>query len=705
MGLRRLGQPQPFDFATLKGQARALAQAPYKSHKRVLPGRLEGLDWDQYQSIGYRQDHALWADQPGKFQAKFFHLGLYFHSPVRMFDVVDGKAQELAYDGAAFNYGKSGIKDGELPADLGFAGFRLNTRKDTDRDFAAFLGASYFRAVGKEGQYGQSARGLAIDTGMGKPEEFPDFIAYYLEQPSVDSETIVVYGLLDSPSVAGAYRFAITNGDVLLMDIDSALYPRKAIERLGIAPCTSMYQVGENDRRMGWDWRPEIHDTDGLSLWTGAGEWIWQLLNPRNLRFNMFVDRNPRGFGLLQRDRNFDHYQDDGVFYEAPVPVGGAEGRMGRGSVQLVEIPTVDETFDNIVAFWNPKEKPQPGQELLVGYRLYWGAEPPARPPLAHCVASRTGLGGVVGKREYFSWRFAVDFEGGELAGLIDKAQVEAVVEASRGRVEIVSARPLREINGYRAMFDLVPPEGSTEQIDIRLFLRSGGKTLTETWLYQYTPPPVRCAGAHAVLRGVGFAGLAALHLQRPEPKQRQKLVSCGEAGWARLRGRCKYPSGAGPAAGGCAFGRLRSSASQAKRPHPCSSVAASMRLIALGVRSVFRRRTDLTFIRYLTDVSTKVDTHQQLRDCVRGGAVSECGVSAAWMRLPSTGTYLQRPRTPTPPRHSTECPLLPLLRLEAGAGLQALQKHPYSGRGACAGSIRPSPRVIFLNSARLTDT
>jgi len=156
-----------------------------------------------------------------------------------------------------------------------------------------------------------------------------------------------------------------------------------------------------------------------------------------------------------------------------------------------VEIPTVDETFDNIVAFWNPKEKPQPGQELLVGYRLFWGAEPPARTPLAHCVATHTGLGGVVGKkREYFSWRFAVDFEGGELASLIDKGEVEAVVEASRGRVEIVSARPLREIKGYRAMFDLVPPEGSTEQIDIRLYLRSGGKPLTETWLCQYTPPP-----------------------------------------------------------------------------------------------------------------------------------------------------------------------------------------------------------------------
>ncbi|WP_313161002.1 glucan biosynthesis protein D, partial [Stenotrophomonas sp.] len=317
VGLRRLGKPQPFDFASLKGQARALSQAAYQSHKRTLPGPLEALDWDQYQSIRYRQDHALWADQPGRYQAKFFHLGLYFHSPVRMYDVVDGTAQELAYDPAAFDYGKSGLKGSHLPPDLGFAGFRLNTRQDTDRDFAAFLGASYFRAVGREGQYGQSARGLAIDTGMGRPEEFPDFIAYYLEQPAADSNTLVVYALLDSPSVAGAYRFAITNGDVLLMDIDCALYPRKAIERLGIAPCTSMYQVGENDRRMAWDWRPEIHDTDGLSMWTGAGEWIWRpLCNPAQLRFNMFVDNNPRGFGLLQRDRNFDHYQDDGVFYE-----------------------------------------------------------------------------------------------------------------------------------------------------------------------------------------------------------------------------------------------------------------------------------------------------------------------------------------------------------------------------------------------------
>ncbi|MFT4257397.1 MAG: glucan biosynthesis protein D [Pseudoxanthomonas sp.] len=494
-GLRHLGQPQPFDYAWLKGQARGLAAAEYRTRDRALPPAVAALDWDQHQSIRYRQEHALWADTPGKFQAKFFHLGMYQHLPVRMYDVRNGMAQELAYDPAAFDYGSSGLQHASLPKDLGFAGFRLNPRSEPGHDLAAFLGASYFRAVGKDKQYGLSARGLAIDTGLNRAEEFPDFIAWYLEQPAADSDTVVVYGLLDSPSIAGAYRFAITPGDVLLMDIDCALYPRKEIERLGIAPGTSMYQTGENDRRMAHDWRPEIHDSDGLQLWTGGGEWLWRpLCNPPQLRFNMFIDENPRGFGLLQRDRDFGHYQDDGVYYERrPDLWVEPKHGWGKGSVQLVEIPTIDETFDNIVAFWNPEAKPQPGEELLFGYRLYWGAQPPSQPPLAQCIATRTGLGGVVGqKRTHFSQRFAVDFAGGELAALARQpdAEVEAVLQLSRGKTEIVSARPQFQIDGYRAMFDVVPPDDSSEQIDIRLYLRHGDKALTETWLYQWTPPP-----------------------------------------------------------------------------------------------------------------------------------------------------------------------------------------------------------------------
>jgi glucans biosynthesis protein len=225
----------------------------------------------------------------------------------------------------------------------------------------------------------------------------------------------------------------------------------------------------------------------------GAGEWLWRPLgNPATLRFNAFADQNPRGFGLLQRDRNFEHYQDDGVFYDKrPSLWVQPKAGWGVGSVQLVEIPTVDETFDNIVAFWNPAEKPQAGQELLFSYRLTWAAEPPVQPPLARCVATRTGLGGVVGqKRKEYALRFAVDFAGGDLAMLDPSVKVEAIVTASRGRIALVSARPLASVKGVRAMFDIIPGE-DTSPIALRLFLRAGTQALSETWLYEWSPPPV----------------------------------------------------------------------------------------------------------------------------------------------------------------------------------------------------------------------
>ena len=504
-GLKPLGQPAPFNFDVLKNQAKTLAAKEYVAPRDTLPPPIAKMDWDQWQAIRFKNDHALWNDQKLLFLAKFFHLGFTIKTPVRMFEVANGHAQELAYDLAMFDYAKSGVDPKTLPADLGFAGFRLNFHTDWERDVAAFQGASYFRAVGGEKQYGQSARGLAINCGMPEPEEFPNFIAYYLERPAKDVGSVIVYGLLDSPSMSGAYRFLMTPGDTFLMDIDAALYPRRVVERLGLAPLTSMYQFGENDRRAQNDWRPEIHDTDGLQMHTGSGEWIWRpLVNPPGVRVNAFADDNPRGFGLFQRDRNFDHYQDDGVFYDRRPsvwvePKPGVDGRgWGKGTVKLVEIPTEDETFDNIVAFWDPEQKPQPGSELLLGYKLHWGGKPPVTPKLATVHATRTGLGGIVGQpRKYFSWRFAVDFAGGDFGLLGENPKVEPVIQASRGEVEITSARPLFEVDGvntggWRAMFDLKPVDESPEPVDLRMFLRCNGQPLTETWMYQWTPPDRR---------------------------------------------------------------------------------------------------------------------------------------------------------------------------------------------------------------------
>jgi periplasmic glucans biosynthesis protein len=491
------GKPQPFDFAWLKGQARWRAGNPYRQAKNVVPRVLTELDYDRYQSIRFRRDRALWFGQDLDFQIRFFHLGRTFSSPVQMHEIVNGQARPIRYDPAMFDLSESGVSPRALPRELGFAGFRVNFHTDWDSDVAAFLGASYFRAVGGEKQYGLSARGLALDTGFDRPEEFPTFEAFWLERPDRATSRLTVYALMDSPSIAGAYRFDIVPGPTLTMDVDAALYPRRTIERLGIAPLTSMFLCGENDRRVADDWRPEIHDSDGLAIWTGSGERIWRpLLNPPGVRVNSYLDENPRGFGLLQRDRQFAHYQDDGAYYDrrpsAWIEPKASAGRgWGKGAVQLVEIPTPDETHDNIVAFWNPTDKPQPGQELLFDYRIHWGARPPVEPTLGQVVATRTGVGGTVGqKRKYFSWRFTVDFEGPQFATLGKGAKVDAVASASRGAVEIVLAHPQVEIRGYRAVFDVRPTDDSVEPIDLRLFLRFGHVALTETWVYQWTPPP-----------------------------------------------------------------------------------------------------------------------------------------------------------------------------------------------------------------------
>ncbi|GAC1630422.1 MAG: glucan biosynthesis protein D [Nevskia sp.] len=489
-----LGKAQPFDYAWLKAQARALAGVAYLAPTTKLPEALRDLDYDRYQMIRYRADRALWADDDLQFQVRLFHAGLFFNQPVRVHEVVNGIAQELAYDPKLFDFGKSGVRADRLPKDFGFAGFRVLFHTDLERDVAAWLGASYFRAVGGDWQYGLSSRGLAIDTGATKGEEFPRFSAFWLEKPRPESNHLVIYALLDSPSIAGAYRFEIVPGATQTMEVDAALYPRRPIERLGIAPCTSMYQVGENDRRLDYDFRPEIHDSDGLAMANGSGEWIWRpLVNPTGIRTNTFGDKNPRGFGLLQRDHNFDHYQDDGAYYDKrPSLWVEPKGDWGAGSVQLVELPTADETNDNIVAFWNPEEKPQPGQELLFAYRLHWGRNAPVAPKLATVQATRTGLGGIVGhKRTYFSWRFVVDFVGGDLALLGKETKIEPIISSSRGLIELATTRPLKEISGWRAVFDLKLTDESLEPIDLRLFLRAGGQGLSETWLYQYTPPPI----------------------------------------------------------------------------------------------------------------------------------------------------------------------------------------------------------------------
>lgn len=490
-GITQLGAPAPFSFEGLKSRARSMALSMYSEPVPALPPAIANLTWDQWESITYRPERALWYGKNAYFRIRFDHPGFTMKRPVSMYVLEGGSARQILFDPSLFDYGKSGLKPDQIPHNLGFSGFNVLFHTDWVDDRAVFQGASYFRAVDGSGQYGMSQRGLAIDTGMARPEEFPDFVAFYLEKPAPGSRLLTLYALLDSPSVAGAYRFIIDMADTLVMDVDLTLYPRRQIARLGIAPGTSMYLVGENDRRVSDDWRPQIHDSDGLQMHTGAGEWIWRpLTNPAVLRVNSYVDDDPRGFGLMQRDRRFADYQDDGAWYNRrPCCWVQPKTGWGKGAVMLVEIPTLDETMDNIVAFWNPAGEVVPGRVYEYGYRMYWCRSNPFGPPLAHVEATRDGIGGIVGQpRTQFSWRFVVDFVGGDLKMLAPDDKVVPVISTSSGHTQLVSARPLTPIGGWRAMFDLVPGQAD-QPIDLRLYLSLDGQALSETWMYQYTPP------------------------------------------------------------------------------------------------------------------------------------------------------------------------------------------------------------------------
>ena len=488
--------PQPFSFDALKARARAMAAAAYVPPPRPAPEVTAKIDYATHGQIRFDTDKALWADGPGQYPVTFFHLGYFFPKTVRIHVVGNGQAREILYREDYFDMPADSVARG-LPPNAGFAGFRFqeNRKGELDwrkNDWVAFLGASYFRAIGELYQYGLSARGLVVNAANPVApfaEEFPDFTQFWLMEPDASND-VVVCALLDGPSVCGAYRFRMQRTARVVMDVECAIFLRQDVARLGIAPLTSMYWFSEKLKATAVDWRPELHDSDGLALWNGRGERIWRPLNnPPGVTVSAFGDENPRGFGLSQRDRVFDHYLD-GVRYErGPTLWVEPLSPFGKGSVQLIENYTDDEIHDNINAMWVPAEPAKAGKALEYRYRLHWVADEPVPMALARCVATRMGNGGVPGlPRPKGVRKFMVEFLGGPLAALPFGEKPEPVLSASRGEFSYVftEAVPDDVPGHWRAQFDF-RAEGR-EPVEMRLFLRHGGQTLSETWAYQYHP-------------------------------------------------------------------------------------------------------------------------------------------------------------------------------------------------------------------------
>ncbi|MFL9922850.1 glucan biosynthesis protein G [Herbaspirillum lusitanum] len=487
-----------FDFNTVAARAKALAGKSYKKPSEDIPKEVKDLSYEQASQIHFRADHSYWRTQKLPFELSFIHLGGGFNDPVKINEVVGGSVREIQFNANLFDYGATRNVDPRRLRNIGFAGFRIrypvNNAKVKD-DVLTFHGASYFRAMGKGQGYGLSARGLAIDTALYSGEEFPRFSEFWLERPAAGAKELVIYALLDSPRATGAYRFVLKPGSDTAIDVKSQIYLRANVTKLGIAPLTSMFYFGENQPGPGDDFRPEVHDSDGLSMQSGTGEWLWRpLVNPKRLLVTAFSFDNPMGFGLMQRDRAFSSYQDLDYNYQSrPSAWIEPKGKWGSGRVELVQIPTPDETNDNIVAYWIPNTMPKPGQPLNVEYRMLWQKDNDKTPPLAWVTQTRFGHGyraKLDGGKQDDSLALAIDFDGTALKKLPANARIEGVVEAdANGKIVSVATRRNEATGGWRIEVKLRRNEDN-KPVELRGFLRNGngGTTLSETWSYILPP-------------------------------------------------------------------------------------------------------------------------------------------------------------------------------------------------------------------------
>jgi periplasmic glucans biosynthesis protein len=474
-----------FGFDDVGNRARALAAESYKAPEIRMPAALRDLDYDQYRDIRYRPEKALWRNDKLPFEVMFFEQGRSVPEPVRINLIEPHGERTLPFDAGLFDYGHNKIDPASL-RQVDFNGFRVHfavNRPDYKDEVLVFQGASYFRGLGKGQTYGLSARGLAVDTAAPDGEEFPRFVEFWIERPKAKASSLVIYALLDSRRVAGAYRFVLTPGVETVMQVSARLYLRERIAKLGLAPLTSMFAFGENQPGRD-DYRPEVHDSDGLSIASSDGEWIWRpLVNPKRLLVTSFAMSSPQGFGLMQRDRSPASFEDPEAQYERR-PSAWVEpvGPWGIGRVELVQIPTPDETNDNIVAYWVPATPPVPGRPFDFTYRIRWQMAGTMPSDKAWVVQTRRGRGFT--KRPDGDINLVVDFDGPPLRGLAANAELEPVVWAD-SNAEIHERNLFRNgVNGTWRMTVRFKRLDAARAVELRAYLKQQQATVSETWSY-----------------------------------------------------------------------------------------------------------------------------------------------------------------------------------------------------------------------------
>jgi glucans biosynthesis protein len=476
----------PFDPAKVVDLARAMSKQPQRKLSLDLPDSVQNLSFEQYASIRRVPETNIWANIKTGFAIEPLHRGFIFNSPMQLFAVEDGSVQRINYDPTEFSFGK--ITPPTAPKDFGFAGFRiLQTGSEGIREAAVFYSAGFYQTIARGQTPGVAARGLSIRTADTQKEEFPNFVAAWIERPVLAANLVVIHGLLDSESVTGAYRFTFRPGEMTIVDTECTLFPRVAIDHYGLGTMQGTYLYGPIERRRSDDVRPGVYDVSGLAMLSGQNEWIYRpVANRQNLQVSAFVDENPRGFGFLQRDRDFASFMDDDQHWEQrPSLWIEPIGDWGPGWVTLLEIPAESQTNQNIVAYWRSRAGLVAGTEPAFAYRQFWCWTPPNRPPYA--VASKSRSGRTPGapanaKRR----RFQIEFTGDILGDETQSPDVTPKASAATGSIVAVRFVLARSQKAMRVTLDV--DAGNDASCELRLLLESGGKPVSETWLFRWTP-------------------------------------------------------------------------------------------------------------------------------------------------------------------------------------------------------------------------
>lgn len=473
-----------FDYEELRKKVKELLSKPYKESKKSITKNLAELNYDKYKKIRFLPEKSIWREEGSRFQLQFLHPGYIYDYNVLINEVRNSKIYPIYYNSSYFDFSAIQMKENTLN-EIGFSGFKIhypiNTEEHTD-EFVVFQGASYFRSVSQYQFYGLSARGLATNTAMPYPEDFPIFKEFWIKKPSTKDESIKVYALMDGKSVVGIYEFEFFPGKVTETLVKAEITLRKEVDRLGIAPLTSMYWYGENSEANHPSAYPEVHDSDGLLILNANDEWIWRPLeNPKKPTINSFSSENVKGFGLLQRDREFSSYEDSEMKYHLrPGAWIQPNGNWGKGSVQLYRIPTKQDSDDNIGTFWVPEEMPKVGEPYTFSYKIFWINQNPNDKTIADVIATRV----KPIPKELDSFLYQIDFKGGKLKGNELASELEAVITSSeQGLISDITILKVPETDKWRCSFKLTV-KANGKPIELKAFLKKDDSVVTESWTY-----------------------------------------------------------------------------------------------------------------------------------------------------------------------------------------------------------------------------